>query len=501
MTTDRDRARAGVPALAADVTDDSGGEIDDRSASHSESNGDRVEAIKREFDTLLADDRDPTEASRSNTVEPVLGIRAVPGTADEVAGTVLRARRAGYDVIVGYNDEELEAVSFAADMDARLLPVGDAASDAEIRRAFTQSARASGYPGVLYQEDPTVQLDFEQSVARLAESDAYLVDAVVQSTLEERPDLLVAIPAYNEANSIEAVVTGAREYADDVVVIDDGSADDTAAVAKRAGATVVQHPRNRGYGAALASAFAVARRDHAAKLVILDGDGQHRTSDITRLVDRQAATGCDLVIGSRLADGGDTDMPLYRRFGLGVINVLTNASMLGTDRPFGWIRDTQSGFRLYTEPVIESLASDPTIGRDMHASTDILYHAAREGYTVEEVGVSIRYDVAEANTKHPVTHGIGLVRNIVRTMERERPLALFGPPALTSISLGIGIGYATFATGMTSGTLPAGMFLVAGVLLMLGVFFGLAAMVSHYVNHRVLGDRDRDRVIDPTNTG
>lgn len=485
--------------MAADVSD-GGGTGDVSGVNTDRTTRDRVTVIKQEFDRLLADQRSTEgEPTRPNTTDPVVGLRAIPGGADAVAGSILRARRAGYDVIVGYTDEELEAVAFARDMNARLLPVEDASSDGAMRRAFTQSAKASGYPGVLFQADASALIDFERTEDRLAASNAYLVDAIIRSTIDERPALLVAIPAYNEASSIADVVTDARRYADEVVVIDDGSSDDTAAAAERAGATVVQHSRNRGYGAALATAFGVARRNRAEQLVILDGDGQHRPADITRLVDRQDETDCDLVIGSRLVDGGGTDMPVYRRFGLGVVNVLTNVSMLGTDRAFGVIKDTQSGFRLYTRPVIESLATDPTIGRNMHASTDIIYHAARQGFTVEEVGVNVRYDVANANTHHPIAHGLGLVHNILHTMERERPIAFFGLPAVTFVTLGTGV--VAIAAGTTSGTLPIGMILAAVILLVLGVFLGLTAMVSLYVNHRVHEGRDPDGVIGPTDLG
>jgi hypothetical protein len=90
----------------------------------------------------------------------------------------------------------------------------------------------------------------------------------------------VAIPAYNEAETIAEVVVETREYADEVVVIDDGSADDTAARACDAGATVIEHDHNEGYGAALRTAFETADRRGVDHLVVLDGDGQHDPTDI-----------------------------------------------------------------------------------------------------------------------------------------------------------------------------------------------------------------------------
>jgi len=92
--------------------------------------------------------------------------------------------------------------------------------------------------------------------------------------------VLAAIPAYNEEAAIADVVTETKQYADLVLVIDDGSSDDTVLLAKEAGATVIEHEENGGYGAALRTAFREANRRRADHLVILDGDGQHDPSDI-----------------------------------------------------------------------------------------------------------------------------------------------------------------------------------------------------------------------------
>jgi len=228
------------------------------------------------------------------------------------------------------------------------------------------------------------------------------------------PRILVGIPAYNEGASIGSVVAETVEYADDVLVADDGSTDRTAAAARAAGATVVEHAENRGYGAALKTTFEEADRRNVDHLVLLDGDGQHDATDIPELVEEQRETDADIVIGSRFAEESETQMRFYRRIAVELINIATNLSQ-GIVRPQFWVRDTQSGFRVYNETAIASLAVDGSLSDGMGASTDILYHANKRGYDIGEVGTTIDYDVENANSHNPVAHGLALVTNILKT--------------------------------------------------------------------------------------
>lgn len=232
--------------------------------------------------------------------------------------------------------------------------------------------------------------------------------------------VVLGIPAYNEASSIATVVASIAKYADEVLVVDDGSDDETATLAERAGATVVRHGEQRGYGAALRTIFREAARRDAAHLVILDADGQHDPDDVPELLRTQRTTGAELVIASRFAGGGTTEMPIYRRFGLAVINTLTNAATMVTYSRSG-IADTQCGFRAYSRPLIETLADDPELGKGMEASIDILFHAAREGATIVEVPTTVDYGVDEASTHNPIRHGIRLLCRLPVKVYRERP--------------------------------------------------------------------------------
>ncbi len=174
----------------------------------------------------------------------------------------------------------------------------------------------------------------------------------------EKSGIIVGMPAYNEEKYVGSVVLQARQFADEVVVVDDGSSDRTAQVAGLAGATVVQHKENSGYGATVQTVLAEAKKRNPKVLVLLDADGQHNPEEITSLVNAISA-GFDVAIGSRKTKSAD--IPAYRRFGQNVISFFTRVlsrSMLS---------DTESGFRAFSSKAINvraERAGDGHIGRD-----------------------------------------------------------------------------------------------------------------------------------------
>lgn len=232
------------------------------------------------------------------------------------------------------------------------------------------------------------------------------------------PRTLVAIPAYNEEETIRDVAETASAHSEEIVVIDDGSEDNTIRQAWRADVQIVAHTENRGYGSSLQTAFEVADSRGAENLVILDGDGQHDPSDVPDVVQTLEETDANVVIGSRFVGDSSGNIPLYRRFGLFVINTLSNISMGNLDRA-SWIQDTQSGFRAYDRDAIEHLSATETIGDDMGASLDILYQLSEADHTIAEHPIVVDYDVPSGSSQNPVTHGLGLLLTILRTTLRK----------------------------------------------------------------------------------
>lgn len=198
----------------------------------------------------------------------------------------------------------------------------------------------------------------------------------------------VLIPAFNEAPHIANVVKRVREHVQDVVVIDDGSADGTADVARAAGATCLQLPKNYGKASALRAGIAFARDHHFNCVITLDGDGQHLPEDIPGMLRIAEQTGADLVIGARRFDRAV--MPRSRYFS-NVIGSRLASALVGCE-----IRDSQSGFRWLR---LDKLDAAKLRSQCYELEMEILIKMARSGCTIAHAPVRMVYDDGQARSK------------------------------------------------------------------------------------------------------
>jgi len=194
-------------------------------------------------------------------------------------------------------------------------------------------------------------------------------------------DLWVVIPAFNEGAVIFDVVRDVKQTCPNVVLVDDGSADDTGMHAQRAGAVVVRHPINLGQGAALQTGIEFARRHRARFIATFDADGQHDIHDVVAMVKILNERQLDVVLGSRFI-GKTVGMTLSRK-------LLLHAAVLFTRLTTGMkLTDAHNGLRVFTRKGIENIYL--TQNRMAHAS-EILEQIARNRLQYAEFGNTIRY--------------------------------------------------------------------------------------------------------------
>ena len=194
--------------------------------------------------------------------------------------------------------------------------------------------------------------------------------------------VIVVIPAFKEGVTVAAAVRSAKEHFTEVVVIDDGSPDDTFAQAQAAGAFVIRHPVNLGQGAALQTGFEWALERGADWVVTLDADGQHDPADAARLLEMGVARGADAVLGSRFL-GRTEGMPASRKWLLRCALWFQNAT--------AGIRltDVHNGLRVLSRRALASITI--TQDRMAHASEIVSQLGAHRELNVIEGPVTIRY--------------------------------------------------------------------------------------------------------------
>jgi glycosyltransferase involved in cell wall biosynthesis len=215
--------------------------------------------------------------------------------------------------------------------------------------------------------------------------------------------IVAAIPCFNTQPFITDVVLRARACVNQVIVINDGSHDGTAETARAAGALVISHDRNRGYGKAIKSCFEAARANAADVMVVLDGDGQHNPDEIPHVLAPVLKKEADIVIGSRFLSRKN-NVPRYRKFGISIINYLYN---FGSRTK---ISDAQSGFRAYSKKAIDGLYIRE---RGMAVSIEILAKSCKKGFIIAEVPVSCSYPLLKLNMK-AIKHGFGVALGVVK---------------------------------------------------------------------------------------
>ena len=200
--------------------------------------------------------------------------------------------------------------------------------------------------------------------------------------------ILALIPAWNEATRIGPIVEATLTYLP-VLVVDDGSQDDTSTVAEASGAIVVRHPQNQGKGVALMTGFSWALEHDYEAVLTLDADGQHDPADISKFLAAREAGAGDLIVGRR--DFGQMPFPrfLSNPFGSWLLSQALGAR----------IYDNQSGFRLHSRRFLENLDLTTT---GFELEVEVIVQAVRKGIRIGWVDIRTIYGIDKVSYFHPI---------------------------------------------------------------------------------------------------
>ena len=280
---------------------------------------------------------------------------------------------------------------------------------------------------------------------------------------------IVAIPCFNEELYIGSVVLRAKEYVDQVVVIDDGCTDKTAFVAEKANAFVIKHGSNEGKGAAIRTAFDYAKKAGCEALVLLDGDGQHDPTYIPSLLKPVLDGKADMAVGSRYL-GVKSSTPRYRTWGHSVLNLFTN---LGSGVK---LTDSQSGFRSFSSKAIEALS---LAEKGLSVESEMQFLAREAGLKLAEIPVSIGYHTRAKRS--PIAHGAGVLNSIIGLISRRIPLFFFGIPGLIMVGFGLWEGLRVVRGWETLQAFWLGPALLAVLLCLVGALSLFTGIILHTI--------------------
>jgi glycosyltransferase involved in cell wall biosynthesis len=264
--------------------------------------------------------------------------------------------------------------------------------------------------------------------------------------------IAVVIPAHNEERFIGSLVIQTLQFTQRVIVVDDGSEDHTAAVARAAGADVIIHDRNQGKGVAMENGLAYALSLNVDAIVVMDGDGQHRPQEIPELVRPILEGEADMVIGSRFREV-KSEIPWWRLIGQHALTMATNTA----SRVYS--TDSQSGFRAFSRSAVESMDLRST---GFSVESELQFLAGEKQWRVVEAPISVVYK--EKAKRNPIQQGLQVLNGIMKLVSESRPLFFFGGSGVIVTLLGVfwwglivdiyahsgvlAIGYASLATLM-----------------------------------------------------
>jgi len=295
------------------------------------------------------------------------------------------------------------------------------------------------------------------------------------SDTTRRHRIVAVVPAYNEERFIGSVVLKAQQYADVVIVVDDGSVDTTGEIAEAAGAVVVGHPHNQGKGIALRTGFCRARELDPDVVVVLDADGQHLPEEMECVAAPVLRGQADIVVGSRYL-GKKSRVPFHRVVGHLIFNFVTNQA---SGVP---LTDSQSGFRAFSPMAVSALSSFHSDG--FSVESEMQFQAREHGLRVTEIPITIHYH--DKPKRSAVIHGLMVLNGILRFIGQQHPLLFFGLPSTLTLIAGLIWGIRVADIYAKTQVLAVGYALLSMLLFTIGSLGIFAGITLHSVRELIL---------------
>jgi len=285
---------------------------------------------------------------------------------------------------------------------------------------------------------------------------------------------LAVIPCYNEEATIGSVVLKTRQYVDEVLVIDDGSNDDTKQIATAGGAVVISHTKNKGKSQGIKTGFKYAVENNFGYVVTIDGDGQHDPDEIPEILGNILNNGHDISIGLRSGNG--TEMPAWRKVGK---RVLDYATSFGNG---GYVTDSQCGFRAFNRKAVKALI--PKInGSAFSVESEQLIKAHELDLNVAHTNVTCKYKNLDTSTKDPASHGFSVLSYVIWLVAERRPLLFIAVPGFIMVIIGLLFGIQTMQYYIHSNVFLLSYAILVSILLIIGTLAMFMGLIFNILPH------------------
>jgi len=285
---------------------------------------------------------------------------------------------------------------------------------------------------------------------------------------------LAVIPCYNEEATIGSVVLKTRQYVDEVLVIDDGSTDDTKKIATAGGAVVISHTKNKGKSQGIKTGFKYSVENNFGYVVTIDGDGQHDPDEIPGILGNILNNGHDISIGLRSGNG--TEMPAWRRVGK---RVLDYATSFGNG---GYVTDSQCGFRAFNRKAVKALI--PKInGSAFSVESEQLIKAHELDLNVAHTNVTCKYKNLDTSTKDPASHGFSVLSYVIWLVAERRPLLFIAVPGFIMVIIGLLFGIQTMQHYIHSNVFLLSYAILVSILLIIGTLAMFMGLIFNILPH------------------